>query len=494
MKVALVHPEGSNWIPGQKDVTTALNRMPPIGLLSLAAVAEKGGAEVRMLDLLVTGPDKGLEKLKNIIGWKPDFIGFTTTTSSFLDGYEKACFVKELDPSIKIVFGGVHVSSVVTGALEKFPNIDFAVIGEGEIPFLKLIKGDDPSSVPGVVYRDNGKVKYTGPPKEFMTLDDLPLPAYHLLDGFPDKYALPLLNAPNSHGAPLISSRGCPYTCDFCDRSVFGRSFRYNTADYIIDHMTFLYEKYGIKHFNMYDDLFTLKRKRVEELCGKLAESPYPFSFNCAVRIGHVDRGLLKSLKKGGCFGVSLGIESGDQDLLNKHKMMVDLTAVEETVRLIKKSGIRAKGLFIMGLPGETPETVQSTIEFIARLNLDELNVSKFAPFPGSPAYADLEQHGLFENDWRKMNCLNFVFKPNEFESWEEMDRLYTKLILSFYGSYWWYLRSLIPTLVMHPHNLMMILRHLKGLLKARSQFKAWMGPNVAKQKSPKPDAIDNLL
>ena len=474
MKIALVHPEGSNWIPGQKDVTTALNRMPPIGILSLAAMAEKTGAEVKVLDLLVAEPNEGVEKLKSIVEWKPDFIGFSTTTSSFLDGYEKACFVKKLDPAIKIIFGGVHVSSLVSKVLVKFPNIDFAIIGEGEIPFAKLINGNDPSTIKGWVYRDNGEVKYAGTPTDFVTLDELPLPAYHLLDGYPDAYILPLLNTPSAHGTSLISSRGCPYTCDFCDRSVFGRSFRYNSAEYIIDHMTFLYQKYHIRHFNIYDDLFTLKRKRVEELCDKLAKSPYPFSFNCAVRIGYVDRSLLKSLKKGGCFGVSLGIESGDQELLNKHKMMVDLGVVEETVHMIKKSGIRAKGLFIMGLPGETPETVQKTIAFIRRLGLDELNVSKFAPFPGSPSYNDIDEHGLLDNDWRKMNCLNFVFKPSGFQSWEEMDRLYSQLVLSFYGSFWWYLRSLIPTLIMYPHNLLMILQHLRKLFIARNQFKVW--------------------
>ncbi len=475
MKIALVHPEGSNWIPGQDDVTTALNRMPPIGLLSLAAVAEKQGAQVRLLDMLVAGSKAGARELEKIIAWKPDIVGFTATTSSFLDGYEKACMIKKLDPGIRIVFGGVHVSSVGTAALTEYPNIDFAVIGEGEIPLLKLISGDKPGSIPGLVYRDGAEVKYSAPPEEFVTMDDLPLPAYHLLDGFPGEYALPLLNTPTSRGAPLISSRGCPYTCDFCDRSVYGRSFRYNSADYIIDHMTTLFEKYGIRHFNLYDDLFTLKRKRVMELCDKLAHSGLPFSFNCAVRIGHVDRELLSTLKKGGCFGVSLGIESGAQELLNRHKMNLTLGEIEETVRMIKQAGIRAKGLFIMGLPGENPETVKNTIDFIGRLDLDELNVSKFAPFPGSPVRNGLEEHGVFADDWRKMNCLNFVFKPNGFESWEEMDRLYTKLVISFYGSYKWYFRSLVPTLLRYPHNLVMILRHVGGLWKARNQFKSWL-------------------
>jgi radical SAM superfamily enzyme YgiQ (UPF0313 family) len=232
-----------------------------------------------------------------------------------------------------------------------------------------------------------------------------------------------------------------------------------------------LHETYGVTHFNIYDDLFTLKRKRVVELCELLSAHPAPLTFNCSVRIGHVDEALLATLKRGGCYSLSLGIESGDQELLARHKTGVNLDEVRRTVAMINDAGLRAKGLFIMGLPGETPASAATTKEYIRDLGLAEMNLSKFAPFPGSPAFNDVKEHGEFVEDWNKMNCLNFVFRPHGFESWEEMDRIYAEVVMGFYGSFNWWGKTLIPTLLRHPHNIRTILKNLPGLLKARRQF-----------------------
>lgn len=471
-RVALIHPEGSNGLIGKEDITTSINRVPPIGLICLAAYIEAAGNEVKILDLYGGGSqEEQLKKIDDILDWKPDFIGFTSTTSSVLDAYEKTEYIKKKSPEVFVAFGGVHVSSLVEKALDRFPLVDYAIIGEGEIPFGKLVAGDEPSSIKGVVYKEGGQSQYSGPATDFVTLDDLPLPAYHLLENFPKEYKLPILNSPTSKGAPIITSRGCPYTCAYCDRSVYGRSFRSNTPAYVIRHMEHLYDNYGVTHFNIYDDLFTLKRKRVEELCDLLIDHPAPFTFNCAARIGHIGFPLLQSLKKGGCYSVSLGIESGDQELLDRHKTGVKLTEVKETVTLIHKAGLRAKGLFIMGLPGETPQTARKTKEYIKTLGLDEMNLAKFAPFPGSPAYADIGAEGELIDDWRRMNCLNFVYKPNAFKSWDQMDKIYSEVIMGFYGSFTWYVKVLAPTLIKHPHNLVTIVKNLPGLLKARRQF-----------------------
>ena len=157
----------------------------------------------------------------------------------------------------------------------------------------------------------------------------------------------------------MSTSRGCPYQCSYCDRSVFKRSFRFNSPAYIFEHMRYLRERFGVRHINIYDDLFTLNRPRIAELCDMLAAKPLGIQFNCAVRVGHADNDLLKMLKGAGCLMVSVGIESADPALLERHKAGVSLAEVRDTVARIKACGLRAKGLFMMGLPGETEESAK---------------------------------------------------------------------------------------------------------------------------------------
>ena len=166
----------------------------------------------------------------------------------------------------------------------------------------------------------------------------------------------------------MITSRGCPYQCSYCDRSVFKRGYRANSPAYIYDHMSYLRTRFGVRHINIYDDLFTADRTRIAELCGMLTERPLGMQFNCAVRVGHTDRELLRMLKGAGCLMVSLGIESADPEMLRRHKAGVTLDQVRETVRQIRTEGLRAKGLFMMGLPGETEESIRRTSDFVLSL------------------------------------------------------------------------------------------------------------------------------
>jgi radical SAM superfamily enzyme YgiQ (UPF0313 family) len=185
----------------------------------------------------------------------------------------------------------------------------------------------------------------------------------------------------------MITSRGCPYTCSFCDRTVFERQYKTNSAQYIHAHMKYLLDRFGIHHINLYDDLFTAKKQRVMDLCELLTERPLGVQFNCAIRAGHTSEQLLRRLKKAGALMVSLGIESADPAMMERHKAGITLEAVRDTVRQIHAAGLRAKGLFIFGMPGETPETVQATSDFILSLGLDEMNMAKFSPLHGAPVW-----------------------------------------------------------------------------------------------------------
>lgn len=429
-KILFIHPQGVNWMPGETDVDISriANIMPPIGLCSLAAWVDKHGHSSFIHDCYAfPGQDKKV--MQFIETESPDYVGFTATTSSFLDAYRIAEIIKNQRPEIKIIFGGVHITSMREKLMEDYPAIDYGVVGEGEIPLQTLMDEDYNaiSDVPGLMYRENGAVKFSGhgAKNQLLKLDDLPFPAYGKLEGFPKAYKLPLFNYPKSPNTTVVSSRGCPYQCSYCDRTVFQQSFRYNSAEYMFNQVKHLNKEYGVKHINYYDDLFTLKRSRVVDFCNMMIDSGLGMTFNCAARSEHVDLDLLKLLKKAGCWMISLGIETGDPDLLKLHRSNSDLDMIREKVALIKKAGIRVKGLFILGLPGETEESIDKSIDYALSLSLNDMNVAKFTPFPGSPIYKDIRKHGTFDEKWELMNCTNFIFIPKGFtrERLEERHR-----------------------------------------------------------------------
>ena len=444
--------------------------MAPLGLLSLAAYLEQEGHDVYLHDCLGPETPKGLgANTRIILGFAPDMVGFSTTTSSFLDGYQMAEVIKSERPEVQIVFGGVHVSALKTKILRDFAAIDHLCIGEGEATLAELAAGKNPGTINGLIWRE-GDAAANPPRVRIPDLDQLPFPAYEKLHGFPKRYNLPLFSYINTPGATMITSRGCPYQCSFCDRSVFKQSYRYNSAAYIYEHFRYLNRRFGVRHINIYDDLFTTHRDRITDLCGRLMSKPLGMNFNCAVRVGQTDDELLDMLKKAGCLQLSLGIETGDPDLLKIHKPGVDLEEVQKTVNRIQAKGMRAKGLFMMGLPGETETSIKKTSDFVMSLGLDDMNMSKFTPFPGAPIWSTIFEEGEVENDWRKMNCLNFVFVPREIGSKERLDELYNSHVKRFYNDWAWR-KKLLGRLWEHRMSFIHMMRNLPDFVAAIREF-----------------------
>lgn len=215
--------------------------------------------------------------------------------------------------------------------------------------------------------------------------------------------------------------------------------------------MKYLKDKWGIRHLNFYDDQFTLNKKRVEELCNRLIEQPLNMTFNCAVRAEHVDLELLTLMKKAGCWMVSLGVETGDPELLAQHRQNADLEMIASTIRDIKTAGIRVKALLMLGLPGESEESVKRSKEYVFSLPIDDFNLAKFTPFPGSPVYERIHELGEFEEDFGKMDCMNFVFVTKGMTR-ERLDELF----LDFYKSHfkrWHVLWGYVTMLWKSPHS-----------------------------------------
>lgn len=470
-RIVLVHPRGFNWFPGKRDVTDIANRMVPQGLLSVAAYLHRAGHEVSVYDGLGPGAPLDLNtQARDILNKKPHIVGFSTTTSSFPDAADLAQIIKNHFPQITTVCGGVHVSALKDKLLGDYPQFDFFIPGEGEETMAELTAGEDPSRIRGLIWRERENVMTNEPRPQIPDLDRLPFPAYEKLKGFPRDYHLPLFSYIQTPGATMITSRGCMYQCSYCDRSVFQKGYRYHSAAYIYEHMKYLRKKFGVRHINIYDDLFTANRRRIVELCEKLQRFPLGVHFNCAVRVGYADDELLHMLKDAGCLMVSLGIESADPDLLARHKSGVSLDEVRDTVRRIQKAGLRVKGLFMMGLPGETEASIQRTSDFIISLGLDDMNMAKFTPFPGAPLWKTIHEEGTFQEDWRLMNCLNFVFVPKGIASRERLDQLYNQHVKRFYSDAAWR-KKFRQRLWQHRRSLAYLIRHLPSFWSAKNQF-----------------------
>lgn len=476
MRITLVHPAGFNFVPGQPDFSVLANRMPPIGIMQMASWLEKFGHSVALHDCLGPYAPPGIAANAEIVlATEPEMVGFSATTSGFMDAVDMALYIREKRPDIRIVFGNVHVSSLGAPILEHFPEIDCLVIGEGEGAMLDLADGKPPETIGNLIWRDPAGRIVANPRRDrILDLDELPFPAYEKLAGFPHAYHLPLFAYEKRYGATMITSRGCPYTCSFCDRTVFERLYKTNSAQYTYDHMKYLRDNFGVWHINMYDDLFTAKKQRVMDLCELLIEKPLGVQWNCAIRTGHTSDEMLAKLKQAGALMVSMGVESADPGMMERHKAGVTLDAVRDTVRQIHAAGLRAKGLFIFGMPGETPETVKVTSDFILSLDLDEMNMTKFSPLHGAPIWDECVsgESGDFIEDWRLMNCLNFVFLPNGFSSRDEMDALYNWHVKRFYDSKG-YRRRFARRLWQHRWSLWHVLKHLPETIAAARYFSA---------------------
>ena len=469
-KILLIHPLGYNSANAGTDISRKANIMPPLGLAGIAAYLDRLQINSHIIDCYAD-PKSDALIIKYLEKENPDFIGFSCTTSSFLDGIRIAEYAKKNVPETRIVFGGVHVSALKEKIMKSYPVIDYIVVGEGEHTLSQLLKsnGTDLEKIKNIVFRQkNGKIIFTGYRKKLIDLDTLPFPAYEKLSGYPSSYKLPIFNYPKVPNASCISSRGCPYSCSYCDRSVFQKSFRYNSAQYLYNHLKYLKDNFNIRHINFYDDQFTFNRPRVEAFARLMIETPLKMTFNCAARAEHLDSELLELMKAAGCWMISLGIETGDENLLAQHRQNPDLKMMRDKIHLIKKAGIRVKGLLMRGLPGESEESIKKSKAYVFSLPIDDFNLAKFTPFPGSPVYSQIKKQGkkigTFNEDWKKMDCMQFLFIPKGLTK-ERMEVLF----IDFYKSHFKRIKVVMGYVAMiwqSPDSWMRFIKDITGFLK----------------------------
>lgn len=439
-KIFLMNPPSEVWREGTRHLRPLLNSLPQLGIAYLAAVLRKDGFNVRILDAQALGlPPK--EVIGMVKKWSPDLLGLTGYTSSVTNAARIAREAKEEIPDLTAVLGGPHVTAKPTLTLSRFPEFDFALIGEGESNISSLfgaiinrVDGALPKDVPGAVYRNGDKIVVNERPPFISELDTIPPPALKLFPDFPSAYRPPILHSPKGRAATLVTSRGCPFRCTFCDRAVFGERYRFHSVDYIIDMIRRLKTDFGITHIIFYDDNFTARKRHTEELLEAIMRLPFKITWNCDARADQVDFELLKLMKGAGAWMINYGIETADSDQLEKLNKSLSLERAADTIRLTREAGIMSKGLFMIGAPGETMETIEKTRDFVLNHPLDFLNLSKFTPYPGSEIYDDIHKHGDFNEEWEEMNAMNFVFIPHTIDR-ERLEAENNRLIKDFYRS-----------------------------------------------------------
>ena len=408
---------------------------PSLGILMLAAVARDDGCDCTVVDasaLALSEPEL-LERLGTA---RPDILCLSSTTLAIFNASAFAAAAKRLCPNLIVVIGGPHVTAAPRETMERFAAFDIAVVGEGELTLVELLRAlkdtKTPSTVSGLLCREGEALRDTGRRPFITALDSLPSPAWDLLEGFPARYLPAPFKVQQLPAATLVTSRGCPNTCIFCDRSVFGSSCHAYSADYVVRQIVELHRRYGIREFSFEDDTFITFKTRLKEICERLIELKLDISWSCLGRVNHVTPENLRLMRKAGCWQISFGIESGSQEILSLINKRVTLDQIRQAVRLSREAGIRSKGFFILGHPGETRETLQMTIDFALELPLDDISVCLMTPFPGTELYARAAEFGEFDPDWGNMNLLNVVFVPHGLTR-EDLESAQKELIRRFY-------------------------------------------------------------
>jgi len=473
-RIVFINPPYERIAPGYEFVKHITNRSPSLGLLHLAAEVRLQGFEPFIVESDIQG-FSAEQAAAHVIAMKPKYVGITLFTVGVWGAAQIARHIKKALPETIIIVGGPHISSMGPETIQRFREFDYAVVGEGEKILTDLLtaleekKGKkDLFNVPGIIFRDGPFMRVTPGKAINKLLDELPMPAWDLLPGFPQAYPPAIYDFPRGPVATIAASRGCPFHCKFCDTSTFGDKVRHYSPVKVFEMMKHLHDTYGVRHIMFVDDLFLASKVRVSELCNMLLENGLKMTWTCTARVDTVKPDVLHLMKQAGCWEISFGLETGSDELLQKMDKAARVEKSEQAVKWTAEAGIRVKGLFMLGYPGETPETIQMTKDFVRRIPMTIMNLTKFTPYPGSPVYRELYGTNIRDDHWEKMNGMNFVWAP-EGISVEDLDRHYQEILVSFYkrrqiGHYY------LKLTVQYPNHFYRLLRFGLGFLGAKAR------------------------
>jgi magnesium-protoporphyrin IX monomethyl ester (oxidative) cyclase len=405
MNTSLIYPRHISWSP---------NFWTPLGLTYIASILEKAGHKVKILDLnaFKMSDDDILKNVKN-----SDIIGIGGSITEYMNIINLTNLIKD-NSDIPIILGGPCTTTLYNKVLEN-TKADYAVIGEGETSTANLIDAIENQSslnkVKGIVYKNDGKVIMTEPRPLIENLDEIPFPARHLLDmkkyiyDYLKTHGVEIEGYKNLRSTTIISSRGCPYHCTFCDKGIWGYKFRARSAKNIVDEIILLKEKYNINCIWFTDDTFIIDRNRVEEFSKKMEDLDVVWCINGRVNLMQ-SKDIFIKLRKGNCRLINFGFESGDQGILdNSIKKEITLEQGRRCVKFSKETGIRVGGFFIFGMPDETKETIKKTFEFARELDCNLYAFCIATAYIGTELY----DRAIKDNIIREDNYLGKLYKSD---------------------------------------------------------------------------------
>lgn len=382
-------------------------KSPPIGLGYIASVLEKGGYSVKIIDMAVSGM-KHMDLGREVKMIKPKIVGISFMTNQYEEAVNVSAVVKRVNKHIPVIVGGPHVSASPHEILA-LKTVDIAVMGEGESSVLEVVdnylkgKGDKLETIKGIAYKAEEKI-YVNERREFIqNLDSLPFPAWHLLPL--DRYSVPATGGSVAERVfTVISSRGCPNCCIFCDsHAVFGRKFRGRSAKNIFDELVYLEQNFGATQFDFVDDIITIDKNRVFELCALILKYSCKFKWMCNVRVNTVDLEMLEFMKRAGCVRIEFGVESGDTEVLRKLKKGITIEQIETAHGLAREAGLSIGSFVMVGNVGEDFDSVMKTQKLLHRIETDDVYISIATPFPGTELYEMAQNNGLVQvDDWSR--------------------------------------------------------------------------------------------
>ncbi|MCX5686950.1 MAG: radical SAM protein [Candidatus Omnitrophica bacterium] len=392
-----------------------------------------------------------------------DIAGFTVTTPTLSSSLALAKEVKNESPGTLVVFGGIHPT---IRPHETIANdcVDAVVRGEGELTFKEIVEslknGRGLSGIKGLIYKKGGKTEEEGPRPLISDLDSIPFPARHLFKN--KEYTYP--DALYRNTAPIITSRGCPGFCTYCNANqIFTRAFRARSARNVADEIEFLTKEMKIREIHIWDDNFTMIKKRVFEIRDEILKRGVraKFAFPNGVRADFLDREMLGALKEMGTYSLALCVESGSQEVLNKARKGIRLEKVEEVFALAKEMRLETWAFFMIGLPGEDASTIRKTIDFAKRMDPDIAKFHILKPYPGTEVYdylkekkfvltEDYDQFGIHTPpihrletlsssdmlEWQKKAYASFYFRPGKIAKQVLRIKTFNRFILNLQAGF----------------------------------------------------------
>ncbi len=458
-KILLINPNYFDHIFRQARVKVAIAPgITPLGLLSIAAPLRASGHSVKLLDLNLS-KNPQMELQETLRKFKPDLVGATSTTPIIKKVYQIAETVKKYDKTVVVVAGGPHPSARPVEVLRE-SCIDYVIQGQGEPAISSIVEDGRPAGIPNLYYKENGAVINPEKNEVVQDLDALPYPAYDLLDI--SKYRQPRIISRKEPVGYVETSRGCYGRCIYCNKNIHGSKIRSKSPARTVDEMEWMLHL-GFREIQIIDDNFTANKERAHAVCEEILRRglKFPWYPRGGIRVDRVDLELLTIMKRAGCYRIPFGVESGSQRVLDTIGKGITLGQVEKSVYLAKKVGMETECYFILGLPSETEEDLQRTIDFAVKLDPDYVKFPFMVPLPGTPVFDSLLASGRIKTlDWEKYS---FYTSPDELSDHDVMPwttiKRYERLA---YKRFYFRLRFVLRTIFRTMRN-GTFLAHAKG-------------------------------